>query len=101
MKRLNGWDAVMLYSETSNVYTHTLKIGVIDVTDFDGEFSFEVFRRVLRRRLHLLEPLRYKLVEVPLKCHHPMWMETADVDLDYHLRRVRVPSPVGAGSWIR
>ena len=95
MKRLNGWDAWMLYSETPNVHTHTLKIGVIDATDFQGEFTFEVFRRILRRRLHLLEPLRCKLVEVPLKLHHPMWMETADVDLDYHLRRVRVPSPGG------
>ncbi len=95
MKRLSGWDALLLYSETPNVHTHTLKIGVIDVTDFEGEFTFEVFRRILRRRLHLLEPLRHKLVDVPLRLHHPMWMQTADVDLDYHLRRVRVPSPGG------
>ena len=73
MKRLNGWDALMLYSETPNVHTHTLKIAVIDATDFEGEFTFEVFRRTLRRRLHLLGPLRCKLVDVPLKLHHPMW----------------------------
>ncbi len=85
----------MLYSETPNVHTHTLKIGVIDGTDFAGEFTFEVFGRILRRRLHLLEPLRYKLVDVPLRLHHPMWMQTADVDMDYHLRRVAVPPPGG------
>ena len=95
MKRLNGWDAMLLYSETPNVHTHTLKIGVIDATDFDGDFSFEVFRRTLRRRLHLLEPLRYRLVDIPLKLHHPMWLERSDVDLNYHLRRVRVPRPGG------
>ena len=26
MRRLNGWDAVLLYSETPNVHKHTLKI---------------------------------------------------------------------------
>ena len=95
VKRLNGWDALLLYSETPNVHTHTLKVGVIDAADFDGEFGFEVFRRTLRRRLHLLEPLRYKLVDIPLKLHHPMWLERSDVDLNYHLRRVRVPRPGG------
>jgi diacylglycerol O-acyltransferase / wax synthase len=95
VKRLNGWDAMLLYSETPNVHAHTLKIGVIDAADFEGEFTFDVFRRTLRRRLHLLEPLRYKLVEVPLRLHHPMWMEKCDVDLDYHLRRAQVPSPGG------
>ena len=95
MKRLNGWDAMLLYSETPNVHAHTLKIGVIDASDFEGDFTFEVFRRTLRRRLHLLDPLRYKLVDIPLKLHHPMWLEKADIDLDYHLRAVEVASPGG------
>lgn len=95
MKRLNGWDAMLLYSETPNVHTHTLKIGVIDTSEFEGELTFEVFRRVLRRRLHLLDPLRYTLVDIPMKLHHPMWLERSDVDLDYHLRRVRAARPGG------
>jgi diacylglycerol O-acyltransferase / wax synthase len=95
MKRLNGWDAMLLYSEAPNIHTHTLKIGVIDATDFEGQFSFEVFRRTLRRRLHLLDPLRYRLIDIPFKLHHPMWMENVEVDLDYHLRRVEVPGPGG------
>ena len=95
MKRLNGWDAMLLYSETPNIHTHTLKIGVIDAAEFDGDFTFEVFRRTLRRRLHLLEPLRYRLIDIPLKLHHPMWLEKSDIDLNYHLRRVRVRRPGG------
>ena len=89
MKRLNGWDAMLLYSETTNIPAHTLKIIVIDATDFDGDFTFEVFRDWVRGRLPLLDPLRYKLVEVPFKLHHPVWLENCEVDLDYHLRRVR------------
>ena len=95
MKRLNGWDAMLLYSETPNIHSHTLKIGIIDAADFDGDFTFEVFRRTLRRRLHLLEPLRYRLIDIPLKLHHPMWLEKSDIDLTYHLRRVRVRRPGG------
>jgi diacylglycerol O-acyltransferase / wax synthase len=95
VKRLNGWDAVLLYSETPNIHTHTLKIGIIDTTHFEGEFTFELFRRTLRRRLHLLEPLRYTLVDIPFKLHHPMWLENSEIDLNYHLRRVRVGRPGG------
>jgi WS/DGAT/MGAT family acyltransferase len=95
VKRLNGMDAMLLYSEAPNLHTHTLKVAVIDPSDFDGEFGFDVFRHHVRRRLHLLEPLRYKLVDIPWRLHHPMWQENCDVDLDYHLRRVRVPAPGG------
>jgi diacylglycerol O-acyltransferase len=95
MRRLNGMDAMLLYSETPNLHTHTLKVGIINAADFDGEYTFDVFRETLARRLHLLDPLRYKLVDIPWRLHHPMWMENCDVDLDYHLRRVQVPAPGG------
>jgi diacylglycerol O-acyltransferase len=95
VKRLNGWDAMLLYSETPNVHKHTLKIGIIDVADFEGEFTFEFFRSEFQRRLHLLEPLRLKLVDTPMKLHYPMWIQTSDIDLSYHLRRVRVRAPGG------
>ena len=95
MKRLNGMDAMLLYSETPNLHTHTLKVAIIDPSGGDADFSFDDFRRHLRRRLHLLEPLRYKLVDIPWRLHHPMWLENCDVDLDYHLHRVQVPAPGG------
>ena len=45
MKRLNGVDALMLYSETPEIHMHTLKIGVLDVSGVDGGFSFDLFRQ--------------------------------------------------------
>ena len=95
MKRLNGMDAMLLYSEAPNLHTHTLKVAVVDDADCDGDFTFDVFRRTLLRRLHLLDPLCYKLIDIPWRLHHPMWLENSDVDLDYHLRRVQVPAPGG------
>src|SRR5579875_1700037 len=87
--------AMLLYSETPNLHTHTLKVAIISAGDYDGVFNFDVFRQTVARRLHLLEPLRYKLIDIPFRLHHPMWMENCEVDLDYHLRRVQVPCPGG------
>ena len=95
MKRLNGMDAMLLYSETPNLHTHTLKVAIIDATGQRDEFGYEMFHRAVADRLHLLEPLRYRLVDIPLRLHHPMWLQNCDVDLDYHLRRVQVPAPGG------
>lgn len=95
VKRLNGMDAMLLYSETPNLHTHTLKVAVVDTTEFPGPFTFELFRQIVARRLHLLDPLRYRLIDIPFRLHHPMWLPDSDVDLDYHLRRVQVPTPGG------
>jgi diacylglycerol O-acyltransferase len=95
VKRLNGMDAMLLYSETPNLHTHTLKVAVVNTSDYAGEFSFELFRRTFRERLHLLDPFRYVLVDIPWRLHHPMWLENCAVDLDYHLRRVEVAYPGG------
>jgi len=86
---------MLLYSETPNVHNHTLKIAIVDTADVGGDYSFEMFRSTLAGRLHLLEPMRFGLVDVPLRLHHPMWLERNDIDLDYHLRRVTVGSPGG------
>ncbi|WP_428343165.1 WS/DGAT/MGAT family O-acyltransferase [Mycobacterium sp.] len=95
MKRLSGSDAMLLYSETPNVYTHTLKVAVVESTSSDNPFSFETFKEIVRQRLDLMEPLRYRLVQTPLRLHHPMWLQGCDVDLDYHLRKVEVADPGG------
>jgi hypothetical protein len=77
VKRLNGMDALLLYSETPNLHTHTLKIAIVDAAEYPGEFNYEVFRSTFSGRLHLLDPLRYQLVEIPWRLHHPMWLEIA------------------------
>lgn len=94
MKRLNGVDAMMLYSETPEIHMHTLKIGVLDVSQVPG-YDFELFRQLALPRLHALAPLRCQLVDIPFKLHHPMWVQNAEIDVDYHIRRARVRAPGG------
>jgi diacylglycerol O-acyltransferase / wax synthase len=95
MKRLNGVDALMLYTETPEIHMHTLKIGVVDVSNVEGGYSFDVFRHIAYPRLQAMAPLRHQLVDVPLKLHHPMWVVNDDIDFDYHVRQARVPAPGG------
>lgn len=95
MRRLNGVDALLLYSEAPEIHMHTLKIGILDLSGLEGDFTFELFRRVAEPRLLALKPLRYQLVDIPMRLHHPMWVENPDIDFDYHVRRVSVPAPGG------
>ncbi|OBF59698.1 diacylglycerol O-acyltransferase [Mycobacterium sp. 852002-53434_SCH5985345] len=95
MKRLSGWDAVLLYSETPNVHMHTIKAAVIELDSDRLDFGVEAFREVIRGRLGKLEPFCYQLVEIPFQLHHPMWREHCEVDLDYHIRPMRLPAPGG------
>jgi WS/DGAT/MGAT family acyltransferase len=95
VKRLSGWDAVLLYSETPNVHMHTIKAAVIELDPDRRDFDIDAFRKVIAGRLNKLEPFCYQLVEVPLKLHHPMWRENCDVDLEYHIRPWRLPAPGG------
>lgn len=95
MKRLSGWDAVLLYSETPNVHMHTLKIAVIELDPERRDFDIDTFRRVIHSRLYKLEPFCYQLVDIPMKFHHPMWRESCEVDLTYHIRPWRLPAPGG------
>ena len=92
MKRLSGWDAVLLYSETPGVHMHTLKVAVIELDPDRRDFGIDEFRRVIHSRLYKLEPFCYQLVDIPLKLHHPMWRENCDVDLTYHVRPWRLPA---------
>jgi diacylglycerol O-acyltransferase / wax synthase len=95
VKRLSGWDAVLLYSEAPNVHMHTIKAAVIELDPDRSDFGIEAFRQVIGGRLAKLEPFRYQLVEVPYRFHHPMWREHCDVDLEYHIRPWRLPAPGG------
>lgn len=95
MKRLSGWDAVLLYSETPNVHMHTIKAAVIELDSDRRDFGIDAFREVIGGRLNKLEPFCYQLVEIPFKLHHPMWREHCELDMEYHIRPWRLPAPGG------
>ncbi|MDG4669421.1 wax ester/triacylglycerol synthase family O-acyltransferase [Mycobacterium sp. 236(2023)] len=95
MIRLSGWDASMLYSETPTVHMHTLKVAIIDMEGIGQHYGIEEFRQVVAGRLYKLDPFRFQLIDIPLRFHHPMWRENAQIDLEYHVRSVQVAAPGG------
>jgi diacylglycerol O-acyltransferase / wax synthase len=95
VKRLSGWDAVLLYSEAPNVHMHTIKVAVIELDEDSRGFTIDAFREVIAGRMDKLVPLGYQLIDVPLKFHHPMWRENCDVDFTYHIRPFRLAAPGG------
>ena len=92
MQRLTGLDASFLYLETPSMHMHVAMTAVFDPSTMPGGYSFER-QGVIEGRLHLVPPFRRRLVEVPFRLHHPLWVEDPDFDLDYHVRRIGVPAP--------
>ena len=91
MRRVTSLDAGILYAETREMPLHTM--GVVVLEPPPGEPPFQAFRRVFEERLHLLAPLRRRLVQGPLELGDPHWIEDPAFDLDNHLRRAAIPSP--------
>jgi WS/DGAT/MGAT family acyltransferase len=80
----------MLYAETPEMPMHTMGVVILEPPP---EPPFQVLRRVFEERMHLIAPLRRRLVEGPFKLGDPHWIEDPDFDLDNHLRRAAIPSP--------
>ncbi|MCU1485279.1 MAG: acyltransferase, wsdgatmgat subfamily protein [Actinomycetia bacterium] len=95
MKRLSGLDAAFLAIESERWPTHVACITVFDPADCPGGYDIDRFKQSLADRLHLLPPLRWRLVDPPLSLGRPHWIEDPDFDLDWHIRRIGLPAPGG------
>ena len=56
----------------------------MDISDIPGGWNYELFRRSVASRQHLLPMFRWKALKVPFGLHHPVWVDDPDFDLDYH-----------------
>lgn len=93
MERMSGLDATFLYFETPSNHMHVMGVIVFDPATASEPYSFERVKEMMRARLHLVPPFRRKLAPVPFNLHHPVWVEDANFDLDYHIRRIGCPGP--------
>ena len=88
MRQLSALDAQFLNFETT---TNIANVGGLAVLEADLDKD-EVLRR-LAERLAGVPQLRRRLVHVPLGLDHPYWADDVEVDLDYHVRELALPSP--------
>jgi diacylglycerol O-acyltransferase len=98
VERLTGLDATFLALETPTMRLHVSAVMVFEPQPSAGGETrrpYEAVRQIVAERLHLVPPLRRRVVQVPFGLHHPVWVEDPGFDLDYHLRRSSVPAPGG------
>ena len=93
MQQLTGLDSTFLQLETASQFGHVSGLSIFTKPDTPGYDPYQAWRTQLEERLHLLEPLRRRLVEVPLGLDHPFWIADPDFDLDFHVRHTAVPPP--------
>src|SRR3954447_5550145 len=79
--------------ETGSQFGHVSGLSILDPPDDPDYEPFSAWRTQIEQRLHLLEPLRRKVVDVPFRIDHPFWIDDAEFDLDFHVRNTAVPPP--------
>ena len=95
MERLSGLDASFLYLENPSLHMHVVMTSVVDPATVPGGYSFARMKELIAERLPLAPVFQRRLVEVPLRWGHPVWVDDPDFDIDYHVRLAAVPKPGG------
>ncbi|MGH3356874.1 MAG: WS/DGAT/MGAT family O-acyltransferase, partial [Nocardioidaceae bacterium] len=92
MRQLSALDAQFLNVESSTTTGHVGGLLLLDPSSApDKQLTLDGLRAVLEPRLHLADPLRQRLVEVPLGLGRPYWVDDPDFDLEFHLREIALP----------
>ena len=91
MDRLSALDTTFLHGEDADRGAH-MHIGSVSI--FEGPTPpQEQIRNTILDRLHLVPKYRQRVQSVPWHIGRPMWVDAADFDIDYHLRRTAIASP--------
>jgi WS/DGAT/MGAT family acyltransferase len=94
VKQLTALDNQFLTIENATNCGHVAGVSVLDPADSPaGPVTLDGLRELVAGRLHLVPPLRRRLVEVPLGIDRPYWIEDPEFDLEFHLREVALPAP--------
>jgi len=89
MHTLSGLDASFLYLETAEMPMHVGSFCLYELPPgFNGSLH-KALQTHIAQRLHLATIFNHKLVSMPLDLGHPMWIAVENVDLDFHIRRVK------------
>ena len=94
MQQLSGIDTIFLNIESNACPMHVGGLLILEPPSGNEEDGgFERVRRHVEGRLHLVPPLRRRLLTTPLNLDHPYWIEDPDFDLVHHVRHRALPSP--------
>jgi diacylglycerol O-acyltransferase len=89
--RMNDAEAIMWTVESDPF----LRSDFMNVTLLERPPDPAWLRAAVGRSIAAFPPLRQRVARPPLGLAPPEWVDDADFDLDYHLRRLSVPPPGG------
>lgn len=93
MRQLSGLDTMFLNLETNAVPMHVGGLTIVDPATAPKDFGFDMVRRLIESRLHLLPMFRRRLVTSPLNLDLPHWIEDPEFDIEHHVRHRALPRP--------
>ena len=92
MKQLTGLDGSFLYMETPTSFGHVNGLAIYERPHDDFDPYAAVYRRYASK-VGELEPMRRRVVEVPMGLDHPYWVMDPNFDLDFHIRHMSLAPP--------
>jgi len=93
MRHLSALDALFLQLETPDTPTHVGSLMLLDPPRGRRRDPYAAIRAHLAARIHLAPVFWHKLAFLPGDIASPAWLRANEVDLDYHVRRVKLPKP--------
>lgn len=89
--RLRTRDLVFLNGETPATPRHNATVEIFEPGP-DG-FSYDRLLALVEDRISFVPRYRQRVVVVPGRLANPVWVDDADFDLPYHVRRSALPRP--------
>jgi WS/DGAT/MGAT family acyltransferase len=90
-ERLSSADVAFMHRETRNAPQHVGGLAVF--VPPPGGFDYDRLLRLLDERISLTPRFRQRVKEVPGHLANPIWVDDANFDITYHVRRSALPRP--------
>jgi WS/DGAT/MGAT family acyltransferase len=92
MRHLSALDALFLQLETPETPMHVGSLMLLRRPTGRRD-AYRAIRAHLESRIHLAPIFTHRLAAMPGDITSPAWLRAGPLDLDYHIRRLRLPRP--------
>lgn len=97
MRQLSGLDAGFLYIESEQAPMHVGSLTLYQLPENARDFAGQIRKHIISR-LHLAPIFYQRLALMPFDLGHPVWVESQELDLDYHIQHHNIGRGSRAGS---